>query len=110
MDAEKVLKLVEAGFTKDEIMALAAPKQEAPAPDPEPTPAPEVNVVTEPEVKKNSGSSIDSLVDKVADLEKLIQAQNRQSVVIDTPKPETANDIFKSVFGLELDTSNREVK
>lgn len=101
MDAEKVLKLVEAGFTKDEIMALAAPKQEAPAPDPEPTPA--------PDVKKNSGSSIDSLVDKVADLEKLIQAQNRQSVVIDTAKPETANDIFKSVFGLELDTSNREV-
>lgn len=111
MDANDVLKLVNAGFTKDEIMALSAPKQETTAADPEPAPAPEVNVVEtkESEVKKNSDSSVDALIDKVSDLEKLIQAQNRQAVVIDTPKQNGADDIFKQVFGLELDTSNREV-
>lgn len=110
MDANDVLKLVNAGFTKDEIMALSAPKTEG-TPDPEPTPAPEVNVVEtkEPEVKKNSDSSVDALIDKVADLEKLIQAQNRQNVLLKTPKQEQTDDIFKQVFGLELDTSNREV-
>ena len=110
MDAHDVLKLVNAGFTKDEIMALSAPKTEV-TPDPEVTPAPEVNVVEtkEPEVKKNSdSSSVDALIDKVADLEKLIQAQNRQNVVFETPKQEQTDDIFKQVFGLELDTSNRE--
>lgn len=111
MDANDVLKLVNAGFTKDEIMALSAPKTEV-TPDPEPAPAQEVKVVEtkEPEVKKNSdSSSVDALIDKVADLEKLIQAQNRQQVVFDTPKQEQTDDIFKQVFGLELDTSNREV-
>lgn len=112
MNADDVLKLVNAGFTKDEIMALSTPAQEAPAADPEPTPAPEVKVVEtkEPEVKKNSdSSSVDALIDKVADLEKLIQAQNRQNAVFETPKQEQTDDIFKKVFGLELDTSNREV-
>lgn len=107
MDANDVLKLVNAGFTKDEIMALSTPKTE-----PEATPEPEVNVVEtkEPEVKKNSdSSSVDALIDKVADLEKLIQQQNRQQVVIETPKQVDSNDIFKQVFGLEADTSTREV-
>ena len=113
MDANDVLKLVNAGFTKDEIMALSAPKTET-TPEPEATPEPEVNVVetTEPEVKKNSdsSSSVDALIDKVADLEKLIQAQNRQNAVFETPKQEETSDIFKQVFGLETDTSTREVK
>lgn len=111
MDANDVLKLVNAGFTKDEIMALSAPKTEA-TPEPVATPEPEVNVVEtkEPEVKKNSdSSSVDALIDKVADLEKLIQQQNRQQVVIETPKQVDSNDIFKQVFGLEADTSTREV-
>lgn len=113
LDAEKLVKLVDAGFTKEEIMALAQPKAEVPAAKVEETkPEPEVTVEDkqEPEVKKNSDSSVDTLIDRVADLEKLVQAQNRQSVVIDVPKKEQTDDIFKQVFGLELDTSNREAK
>ena len=43
MNAEDVLQLVKAGFTKDEIMALTvsdAAKQPEPAKEPEPAPAP----------------------------------------------------------------------
>ena len=100
MNAEDVLKLVNAGFNKEEIMALSvsnpAPAKEEPAK--EQTPA-EVPVE---EVKKNSPSSEDVL-NRINDLEKMIQANNRQNAVIDTPKPETTEDIFKSIFGLEID-------
>lgn len=98
MDVEKLLKLVDAGFTKDEIMALAQPKAEEPKAE-----EPKVEEVpADPEVKKNSDSS-DELKTRMDDLEKLVQAQNRQNVVIDTPKETTVDDIFKSVFGLEPD-------
>lgn len=98
MDAEKLVKLVDAGFTKDEIMALSQPKAEEPKAE-EPK---DKEVPVEPEVKKNSDSS-DELKTRVDDLEKLVQAQNRQNVVIETPKEQTVDDIFKSVFGLEPD-------
>lgn len=106
MNAEDVLKLVNAGFSKEEIMALTvsdAAQPVAPAKEPEPTPAPVE------EVKKNSPSSEDVLLNRIGDLEKLIQANNRQNVEIQTPKQETADDIFRSVFGLELDNSERNV-
>lgn len=98
LDAEKLLKLVDAGFTKDEIMALSQPKAEEPKveePKVEETPA-------EPDVKKNSDSS-DDLKARLDGLEKLVQEQNRRDVVIEAPKETTVDDIFKSVFGLEDD-------
>ena len=99
MDVEKLLKLVDAGFTKDEIMALAQPKAEEPKAE-----EPKVEEVpAEPEVKKNSDSS-DELKTRIDDLEKLVQAKNREDAVFDTPPKETTvDDIFKSVFGLEPD-------
>lgn len=105
MNAEDVLQLVKAGFSKDEIMALTvsdAAKQPEPAKEPEPAPAPVE------EVKKNSPSSEDVL-NRIGELEKLIQANNRQNAEIQAPKQETADDIFKSVFGLELDNNERKM-
>lgn len=40
MKMEDVLKLLDAGFTTDEIRSLMAPADPAPAPDPAPDPAP----------------------------------------------------------------------
>lgn len=99
MDVEKLVKLVDAGFTKDEIVALTKPSAEEPKATPEQVPE---EPKKEPEVKKNSDSS-DELKTRMDDLEKLVQAQNRQNVVIETPKETTVDDIFKSVFGLEPD-------
>jgi len=53
MDAETILKLVNAGFTKEDIMGLGnvqaqAPAVETPAPTPEPAPVPVLEVPEEP--------------------------------------------------------------
>ena len=41
MNVEQIMKLIDAGFTKEEIMGFSAPTQEpAPAPTQEPAPAP----------------------------------------------------------------------
>ena len=41
MTLEHTITLLEAGYTKEEILALDAPQEPAPAPDPEPAPAPD---------------------------------------------------------------------
>lgn len=53
MDAETILKLVNAGFTKEDIMGLGnvqaqTPAVETPTPAPEPAPVPVLEVVEEP--------------------------------------------------------------
>ena len=53
MDAETILKLVNAGFTKEDIMGLGnvqaqTPAVETPAPSPEPAPVPVLEVAEEP--------------------------------------------------------------
>ena len=53
MDAETILKLVNAGFTKEDIMGLGnvqaqTPAVETPAPTPEPAPVPVLEVAEEP--------------------------------------------------------------
>lgn len=104
MNAEDVLALVKAGYTKDEITAFNSaqtPATEAPKEEPVAVETPK-----EPEqVKKNSdGLDVAAMkADFLADVTKMIQANNRQQVVIDTPKPQTTDDIFASVFGMETD-------
>lgn len=39
MTLEQTITLLEAGYTKEEILALEAPQEPAPAPEPEPAPA-----------------------------------------------------------------------
>lgn len=104
MNAEDVLALVKAGYTKDEIAAFnsaTAPATETPKEEPV-----AVETPAEPEqVKKNSdGLDVTAMkADILADVTKMIQANNRQQVVIDTPKPQTNDEIFASVFGMEVD-------
>ena len=107
MNAEDVLALVKAGYTKDEIAAFNSatePATETPKEEPVAVETPK-----EPEqVKKNSdgesGLDVESFKAGImADVTKMIQANNRQQVVIDTPKPQTTDDIFASVFGMETD-------
>ena len=46
MNVEQIMKLIDAGFTKEEIMGFSAPTQEpAPAPTQEPKPADDMSAV-----------------------------------------------------------------
>ena len=107
MDYENILKLVDAGFTKDEIMAMSAPKApeatEAPKAETPETPEnealPEAEQIDTEEVKKNSLS--DSLERKLEELTRKVEQINRENVVIKAPEKEDTESIFISAFGLE---------
>ena len=79
MNAESILKLVDAGFTHDEILALAGtaqpteaepPKDEAPAVQPEPAPEP-VQPAADPNAER-----YDQLLEAMQKLTGAIQAGN----------------------------------
>ena len=92
MDFETMLKLVNAGFTKDDIMKLSTPTEPA-----KPTEPAEPATQTEP-----ANDVISQLTTQVTDLAKIvkdIQTNNVRNAKIDTPKETNALDAVKSFFG-----------
>lgn len=92
MDFETMLKLVNAGFTKDEILKMT------PTPEPQPTPTPEPQATP----KGNENEIISQLTVQVKDLAKIvkdIQTNNIKNAKMDTPKETNALDAVKSFFG-----------
>ena len=79
MNAENILKLVDAGFTKEEILALAGtaqpeeaePPKNEPAPQPEPEPAPAPAPQPDPNQER-----YDQLLEAMQKLTGAIQAGN----------------------------------
>ena len=87
MNYEQISKLIDAGFTKDEIMQLARdeplqkPEPEPqPEPEPEPQPGPEKEKASEPEPQPEPDSQIGdrltSIEKSIADLMKAFQSEN----------------------------------
>ena len=87
MNYEQISKLIDAGFTKDEIMQLARdeplqkPEPEPqPEPEPEPQPGPEKEKASEPEPKPEPDSQIGdrltSIEKSITDLMKAFQSEN----------------------------------
>ena len=89
MNYEQINKLIDAGFTKDEIMQLARdePLQKSepepepqPGPEPEPQLGPEKEKASEPEPKPEPDSQIGdrltSIEKSIADLMKAFQSEN----------------------------------
>ena len=108
MDFETMLKLVNAGFTKDEILKMI------PTPEPQPTPTPEPQATPTPEPKAtqtgNENEIISQLTAQVTDLAKIVkdmQSNNVKNAKIDAPKETNALDAVKSFFG---DVSIKEGK
>ena len=101
MDFETMLKLVNAGFTKEDIMKLSESTKAA-----EPT-----ETTKEPEPTKAAEPTNDvmtQLTAQVTDLAKIVkdmQDNNIKNAKIETPKEITALDAVKSFFG---DTSIKE--
>ena len=106
MDFETMLKLVNAGFTKEEIMNFTKTPESQPTPTPEsqPTPTPE------PAPVGNENEIISQLTAQVTDLAKIvkdIQSNNVKNAKINAPKETNALDAVKSFFG---DVSIKEGK
>lgn len=106
MTPDQILKLVEAGFTKADIMALNAAPQEAPkAADPEPVKAPEA--VKDPEPAKapdleGLSQQLQTIIDKQFEdinnkLAATIKAANIPSLNDVSPITDLA-DIIKKAF------------
>jgi hypothetical protein len=98
MNMTELLKLVDAGFTKQEILQLAGaaqnPKEEPksePAPQPEPAPAQQ-----EPQQTSQPAYDMSALLAKMDEMTKAVQASN---IAADRqPKQETADDILAAII------------
>lgn len=96
---EDILKLIEAGYTKEEISQLTAetpaaetvekPEEEKPAPA-ENAPAETTNGVNDDMMSK--------LADEVAELRKQIQKRNLSDTFIETPKQNRSQDILAQLI------------
>ena len=108
MTKEDVLKLVNAGFSKDEIIALVGPsvpdpKPEpeqvpAPAPAPEPEPVPEPAAAPQPAASPEQADAIAALTQQVANLTALVQKSNMLRMEQPEVKPESAEDIISNII------------
>ena len=75
MKVEEVIKLIDAGYSKDEIDKMLQPEPE-PKPDPEPEPKPDPEPKAEPE--------IDPVLKELQDLKKAVYAMN----ILNSAQPE----------------------
>ena len=109
MDFETMMKLVNAGFTKNDIMKLSTPTEPTKPVEPtEPTKPVEPTETTKPAEPTNDVMA--QLTAQVTDLAKIVkdmQDNNIKNAKIDTPKETSALDAVKSFFG---DTSIKEGK
>ena len=93
MNFELVRKLINAGFTDDEISAIIGATASAPAPEPTPEPAPEPTPAPAPEPNNSD------LIRAIQSLETTIRASNLVNSVlptVDTQK--TADDVLAKML------------
>lgn len=107
MDLQTTLKLLDAGYTKEEINSMVSglvlsPEKPAISPEPEKKQEPE-NKPAEPEKEhKETNKIIADLTKQVADLAgvvKSIQDNNIKSAQQNVPAKDTAQTVLESFFG-----------
>lgn len=100
MELDKILKLVEAGFSKEEILGLVAPavpaREQAPAPEAVPEPAPEPEPAPAP-VAPADNSTV--LLEAINRLTNTIQSQAiRQSNIPGVSRAQTADQVLAEII------------
>ena len=109
MKSEDVLKLVDAGFSKDEILSILSNGEGSPVVD-KVDKVQEVTVTDQegeqlnpaPEEEKKTSVSSDPLKEELANLRKEIQELNKGAISVPaTTEAEDSVDIMAKVFGLE---------
>lgn len=112
MNTIDIMKLVNAGFTKAEIQAMAAADTPAPAPDPAPTPAPAPAPDPAPDpapapadpdpapapAPDPAGDAISKLTAEVTRLTTLVQKANLLNSEQPQIKRETPEDVIASII------------
>lgn len=112
MKSEDVLKLVDAGFSKDEILSILSNGEGSPVVDKvdKVDKVQEVTVTDQegeqlnpaPEEEKKTSVSSDPLKEELANLRKEIQELNKGAISVPaTTEAEDSVDIMAKVFGLE---------
>ena len=96
MTKEDILKLVNAGFSKDEIIALVG--SSVPDPKPEPEPVPEPAASQQPAPAPEPSDAISALTQQVANLTALVQKSNMLRMEQPEVKPESAEDIIANII------------
>ena len=94
MNVEQIIKLLDAGYTKEDIEKMNQPAQDpAPAPEekqPEPAPAPEAK----PEEKKTESEPVNNqMLKELQDLKKAVYAMNIMNSS-QPGQPESVDDIL----------------
>ena len=108
MTFEQLMKLLDAGFTKAEIMALNGTQEPAPQPEPEPEPAPAPQPEPEPEPEPAPAPQNDQAA-ILAKLEELNQTIIRSNINHSRqPETESVDDILATIIRPTL--KNKEEK
>lgn len=106
MNVNDIMKLLDAGYTKEEISALEAPEakpEPAPAPEakPEPVPAPKANPEAKPEPapEPEAEPTLADVLKQMAKLTATIQANAlAQTQINGQPKAPTAEDMIAQII------------
>ena len=100
MNSKDLMKLVDAGFTKEEILQIASASVYAPAPEPE-APAPEPAAPAPEPVDNNTEllNVMQGLTSQMNTLTRALQASNiLRAEQAGTGKPDTVDDILATII------------
>ena len=116
MTIDQIMKLLDAGYTKEEIAALTSDPEPAPEVKPEPVPpAPEPEVKTDPEpapepepAADQTGARLDALEKSIASLIKTIQVSNVNNKNIQTLPNDTTKIVDDAMASIIRPTIKKE--
>ncbi len=100
MELENIIKLLDAGYTKDEISALmnpAAPAEEPAAPAEEPAPEPAQAADPEPAPAPQPAGN-DQILEALNKLTNAIITKNLNATTAETAKEQTTTDILAKII------------
>lgn len=92
MNVEQIIKMIDAGYTKEEIEKMTQPEPE-PEPKPQPEPKTEQEPKQEPEPKPQPKTAEDPVLKELQDLKKAVYAMNIMQSS-QPPKSESVDDIL----------------
>ena len=92
MNVEQIIKMIDAGYTKEEIEKMTQPEPE-PEPKPQPEPKTEQEPKQEPEPKPQPKTAEDPVLKELQDLKKAVYAMNIMQSS-QPPKSESVDNIL----------------
>ena len=98
ISVDDILKLVNAGFTKADIMQLGAAPAGDPAPAPEDDPAPAPASDPAPAPEDMTQKLLNGITGQLQALTSAVQANNIRGANAPANTPETTEDIIKGMF------------